>query len=158
MGEWHRAADADIRCLQAEYAFCADRARTEQCAGLFTPDGVLRIVGGAYDGLVHDGAPAIKDYLASVAGDLVEVGMTEIHRHHVAPAHIEFLGKDIARAESCFHAVRASGPDHWGVYRDRLVLVDGEWRFAERVIRIEGTNPGSWQHKVAQLHREGGQR
>ncbi|GGM64393.1 nuclear transport factor 2 family protein [Dactylosporangium sucinum] len=152
MSESH-TADGDIRRLHAGYVFFADRARIDDLVGLFTPDGVYRNVGGAYDGLVHSGAPAIRKYLASVVTDLGAVGVTGTHRHHVSPAYVEFSGAREARAESYFLALRASGPDHWGVYRDRLVRLGDHWRFAERVCRIEGTSADSWQHEVGELRR-----
>lgn len=150
------ADDAEIRRLHTSYVYLADRARAEEIAGLFAVRGSLRVVGGAYDGLVHNGASAISTYFASVVDDLVEVGVTGSHRHHVSPSYIEFMNEDSAWTESYFSAMRASGVDHWGVYRDRLMRVEGEWRFFERVVQIDGTSADSWQHRVGELRKERG--
>jgi len=141
-------AEAEIRRLQAEYVFCADRGRVTELVGLFARAGVYRNVGGAYDGLVHEGRGAIAAYLLSVVDDFAAVGVTDTHRHHVSPARLEFVGDGKARAESYYLAMRSFGPDHWGVYRDVLVNEDGAWRFAERKCVIEGTSDASWQHEV----------
>jgi len=39
--------------------------------------------------------------------------------------------------------VTERGPDHWGRYRDRLVVRDGRWLFAHRRARADGYAPGS---------------
>ena len=49
-----------------------------------------------------------------------------------------------ARAASYFFAITERGPDHWGRYRDRLVLRDGRWLFAERKVRVDGRAEGGW--------------
>jgi hypothetical protein len=57
-----------------------------------------------------------------------------------------------ARATSYFLVLTAVGLDHWGTYRDRLVRLEGRWRFAERAAHVEGSAPGSW----AEGRRPGG--
>jgi hypothetical protein len=153
MTEPRAGAEAEIRRLHAEYVFYADRGRAAELVGLFTADGVYRNVGGAYDGMVHQGRDAIAAYLLSVVDDFATAGVIDVHRHHVSPARAEFLDEGTARAESYFVAMRSFGPDHWGVYRDVLVDDGGRWRFAERKCVIEGTANASWQHEVGRRRR-----
>ena len=35
------------------------------------------------------------------------------------------------------------GPDHHGVYVDRLARVDGQWKIAEREVRLDWQSPDS---------------
>ena len=50
-----------------------------------------------------------------------------------------------ARVRSYFCVYTEAGADHWGSYRDDVVLdaADGGWRFARRTVRVTGTAPGS---------------
>jgi hypothetical protein len=59
-------------------------------------------------------------------------------RHHVTPVSVEFTAPTEARATSYFLTMGRTGPDHWGLYRDELVAVDGRWLFARRVVTVEG--------------------
>ncbi|HEX6657672.1 MAG TPA: hypothetical protein VF065_06300, partial [Ilumatobacter sp.] len=52
-------------------------------------------------------------------------------------------GPDEARGGAYFALVAADGLDHWGVYRDRFVKIDGRWHFAHRRVKVEGARPGS---------------
>ena len=56
---------------------------------------------------------------------------------------IELTAPDRARATSYFLAMSGAGPDHWGVYRDELARLGGEWLFARRVVTVEGAAQSS---------------
>src|SRR4029453_476001 len=64
-------------------------------------------------------------------------------RHRVTTFSIEGTGADAASGTAYFLVVTDGGPDHWGLYRDRYVRVDGAWRFAERRVRVEGVGADS---------------
>ena len=66
-------------------------------------------------------------------------------RHHTSSLRIDFDGVDDARATSYFLAITAAGPDHWGVYRDRLRRVNERWLLSRREAITEGAAAEGWQ-------------
>jgi hypothetical protein len=62
----------------------------------------------------------------------------------VSSLRVDFPSRTDAVATSYFLAITASGPDHWGRYRDRLRAVDDRWLFAHRQATVDGWAPGSW--------------
>jgi hypothetical protein len=140
MEDWELAARLGVQDTIGRYVRCADGGQSEALASLFAVDGVLTTD--------HDelrGRVAIVEYLDGVRTDLAAspAGGGRI-RHHVSSVRMVLEGRDEARATSYFLAMTASGLDHWGVYRDRLVRVDDRWLFAQRVVTVEGATPGSW--------------
>jgi hypothetical protein len=51
-------------------------------------------------------------------------------------------GSGEAIARSYFLVMGNSFPDHWGIYQDTLIKVNGEWMFKVREVTIEGADPG----------------
>jgi hypothetical protein len=140
MEPWEVAARLAIQATLADYVRYADQGRGDALADLFTEDGVLT---AATDEL--RGRAAIAAYLDANRVDLAARAEAPGRiRHHLALPSIELLGPAAAKARTYFLAVTGTGPDHWGVYRDRLVAVDGQWRFASRVATVEGQAPGGW--------------
>lgn len=133
-------ARAAIQHTFASYVRFADTGRSADLAALFTEDGVLRTDAGEATG--HAAITAfLEDAKRSLASDPRGAGRI---RHHVSSVYVAFPTPDEARASSYFLAVTAAGPDHWGLYRDRLARVGNEWRFTERAAAVEGHAPGSW--------------
>jgi hypothetical protein len=123
-----------IRDTLARYAHYADSGRFEDLAALFAPDGVLEID----EVETLRGRAAILEFLGRARERLRAGAARPYIRHHVSSVVIELEGEDRARAESYFLAITERGPDHWGRYRDRLVLDGGRWLFAHRRVRIDG--------------------
>jgi hypothetical protein len=133
------AAREEIRELVARYAQYADRGRFDDLVALFIADGVLCID----DREPLHGRAAIRAFLDATAAGLRGSGSPALIRHHVTTLTIDVTGADTATGAAYFLVVSGAGPDHWGLYRDRYVRLDGAWRFAERRVRVEGFAPGS---------------
>jgi hypothetical protein len=140
MEQWEIAARVAVQKTMTDYTRYVDTGRLTELADLFTEQ-------CHYD--MSDGAP-LTDRAAIVRqGQQVrEMFQTSPSfggrvRHHVTPVSVEFTSPTEAKATSYFMTLGRSGPDHWGVYRDILVAADGRWRFARRVVTVEGHAPGS---------------
>ena len=136
MEPWEPGAREAIRETLARYAHLVDRGRLDETAALFTEDAVLE----AGDEPAARGREAIRALFAG-AGTRLAAGCRTRIRHHVSSVTIAFDDAWTAAAESYFLAVTDRGPDHWGRYRDRLVLRDGRWLFAHRRVRVDGRAP-----------------
>jgi uncharacterized protein (TIGR02246 family) len=141
MDAWEVEARLGVEDTIARYARCADSGRSAELAALFTSDGSLVV-----DGDEQRGRESIAAYLdANTSSLAVSAAGGGRIRHHVSSLRIDFPTRDEARATSYFLAITAAGPDHWGVYRDRLVLDGDRWRFARREAIPEGSAPEGWQ-------------
>jgi ketosteroid isomerase-like protein len=136
MEPWEPIAREAIREALARYAHLVDRGRLDDAAALFTEDAVLE----AGDEAPARGREAIRALFAGAGTRLAANGRARI-RHHVSSVTIAFDDAWTATAESYFLALVERGPDHWGRYRDRLVLRDGRWLFAHRRVRVDGRAP-----------------
>jgi 3-phenylpropionate/cinnamic acid dioxygenase small subunit len=137
---WELGAREEIRELLASYAHGVDGGRFDDVAELFTPDGVLEVGAGRR----VSGRGSIRAFLGGVGAPRGRGRPLAYIRHHVSNVVIELAGRDAARARSYFFVVTDRGPDHWGRYRDELVIEGARWRFARRVARTDGTARGSW--------------
>jgi hypothetical protein len=142
---WELAARLEIADLGGRYANSVDRGDVDGFVALFAGDGVLEIPSGDR----FRGAGQIASYLAAAKQAFVAVGdaAARLH-HHTASAQIRFEDEARAVGRSYFLALGVAGPDHWGVYRDRFVLVEDRWLFGERIVRIGGNAPGGWMARV----------
>lgn len=129
-----------VRDTLARYAHAADSGRFEEMVRLFTDDGVLDVDGRE----PLRGRAAIESFLTATRDSLRETTVRPFIRHHVNSVLVEIAAPAEARAASYFFAITERGPDHWGRYRDRLLLRDGRWLFAERKVRVDGRAPGGW--------------
>lgn len=130
-----------VRDLVARYTQAGDRGRLEDLAQLFARDGVLDVGdhGGRWEGRTE-----IERRLAAVAQRVAAEGSTPTRvQHHVSGMAITIETDSTAAAESYFAVHTAIGLDHWGRYRDRFTLTDGAWRFAERIVKVDGQASGS---------------
>ncbi len=65
-------------------------------------------------------------------------------RHWNSSLYLEYEGKDAARGRAYFRAFNGEPGQmptlsDTGVYEDRIVRVDGRWRFAERRVLMDAT-------------------
>ena len=140
MEPWEVAARVAVQQTMADYTFCVDTGRLDELADLFTDE--CHYVMGT-------GAPLTNRAEILRRGEEVRAMFRDSPslggrvRHHVTPVSLDFTDRNRARAVSYFMTLGPMGPDHWGVYRDVLVEVDGRWRFARRVPTVEGHSPDS---------------
>jgi len=138
---WEVTAREQIRDTLARYAHCADSGRFEELVSLFTPDGVLEVDGHP----ARQGRDAILEFLGRTRTSLGATLERPYIRHHISSLVVDVEGPAIARAASYFLAITQQGPDHWGRYRDRLVVDDGRWLLAHRRVRPDGHSANSWR-------------
>jgi hypothetical protein len=141
------ADQADVDALVARmhitdtmlaYTRAGDSGRVDDFAATFAPDGVLEVKDRINRGHVQI-AQFVRD-----TGEIFRIDPEYLPaRHHVTSLWVELTGADEARGGAYFALVAANGLDHWGVYRDRFVRIDGRWYFAHRRVRVEGARAGS---------------
>ncbi|OHV41386.1 MULTISPECIES: nuclear transport factor 2 family protein [Pseudofrankia] len=86
------------------------------------------------------GAPAGNG--AAPAGSGPAAGRAFI-RHFVANLRFDSVTPERITTSAYFAVLTATGPDHWGRYRDILVPAEGRWLFAHRLVRTDAYTPGS---------------
>jgi ketosteroid isomerase-like protein len=138
MQTWELAAREHIRETIARYAHLVDRGRLDEVVALFAEDAVLE----AGEGPPARGRAAIRAVFTETGARLAAGGRPHI-RHHVSNVSIALGDPEVATAEAYFLALTERGPDHWGHYRDRLVVRDGRWVFTLRRVRVDGRSPAS---------------
>lgn len=125
----------EITALLAHYAHAVDDGRVDDVVGCFARDGVLAV--DEHAPIV--GHEALAQPFARLAHRLQkpEAGFL---RHNVSSIEITSLDEDAGTAtvRAYFIVMGERGLDHWGTYADELAVEDGAWRFARRVVRIEG--------------------
>lgn len=125
-----------VRDLVARYTQAGDRGRLPELAKLFARDGVLDV--GEHGGR-WEGRAEIEHQLTAVAERVAAEGSTPTRvQHHVSGTAIKIETDSTAAADSYFAVYTAIGLDHWGRYRDRFVVADGTWCFAERTVKVDG--------------------
>lgn len=132
-----------ISRLQTAYADIVDRRAWAELHGIFTPDITLDLDLVDRPGLHVEGPDAIGRFI----GEAIE--RFEFFEFVVLNSHIELWpgGDRTAAAARVFMAEirRPAGQverdDAYGLYRDRYVLVDDEWRIAARRYRSLGRFP-----------------
>lgn len=132
-----------IRHLLARYTWAGDRGRAAEVADCFLDDGVLDA--GEHGG-TWEGRAAIEAELRSVAARVAAAGgAAGPVNHHVSSVHIHLTDPSRAEVRSYFCVYTDRGADHWGTYRDEVVMdpADGTWRFARRAVQVTGAAPDS---------------
>lgn len=132
-----------IRDLLGRYTWAGDAGRVADVADCFTTDGVLDL--GDHGGVL-EGRDAIADELTAVVARAAEAAEAPSPvNHHVSSIAITMADPTSATVRSYFAVHTDQGLDHWGRYRDDVVMdpSDGHWRFARRTVRVTGFAPGS---------------
>jgi hypothetical protein len=111
--------------------------QASQKADLFAEDSTLILHGG----IEHTGRRMIEHFFEA-ADKSKKLGHP--YRHHLSSIKINKHGSDEATATSYFLVMGNSSPDHWGVYYDATINVNGEWLFKVRKVTIEGADPRGW--------------
>ena len=128
---------ADIMNLYALYNLCSDDGDAEGFAACFTDGGVMRI---ANLGMRIEGRAAFVAYKKKEAAGRGG----RYRRHWNGSIHIEQREDGTVRGRCyllAFNGVPGSLPElaDVGSYVDTLVRQDGAWRFAERVLTMDGS-------------------
>jgi hypothetical protein len=135
MEPWETEARLSIADLIGRYTRAGDTGRAAVFSELFADSGEFEINGGRR----ATGHEAIATLMEEVKQAFATAPAAFFPaRHHVTGLTIDFDDPDHATGRSYFLLIGGWGPDHWGVYRDRFVRVDGAWRFARRQAVMEG--------------------
>jgi hypothetical protein len=145
-------ATEEIRNLLSAYHYFGDGGMAAEYAELFALDGVLETSGSG----TFAGRSVIAEYIAArQAARASHDSRLSQTRHHLATVYVYDVQDNTARANSYFQVLTPYGRDHWGSYRDELVNIDGEWKFARRVVTIDGQSDVSWRAQVPPTSVEG---
>jgi hypothetical protein len=141
-------ARESIRDLIARYNSYGDTGRFEPLFELFAEHAVMEIgPAGGGERTVYDGRENIKKIFTGAmernAGQSGEPGPSFL-RHMTATHQIDLIDTDHATGRCYFAVLMDQGLDHWGRYVDKYVRIDGEWKFEDRRVTIDATNPDSW--------------
>jgi hypothetical protein len=125
---------SEIIDLVHRYSYCVDRRLYDELAELFTENCVVDYGPGV-------GPPVVgRTAFRSMFGIGKGFAATS---HHNANVLVTFEGDDRARLTTTLYAWhrRADGstPRIWGCYDDVVVRTPGGWRFAERRLRVAGS-------------------
>ena len=144
MTERESFAQIEIRDLLARYNIMGDRGRVQEMVTVFAPNAQLCVFDVTVTG--H----------AAIGGLLRSNPTSPRHtvtRHHLGTQLIEVEG-DSASARTYFVVYTNIGPDHHGVYIDRLARIDGRWLITDRDVRLDWQAPDS-VYAPMPVHRRG---
>jgi hypothetical protein len=141
MEVWEVVARESIRDLVARYNANGDAGRVPQVLELFAPDAVMEL-GDPGSSTLHTGLDEIaliftgtKDRWTAEATDR---GAPPYVRHCVSTHQIDLGDETHATGRCYFFVIMDHGLDHWGRYLDEYAVVDGQWRFTRRTVRLDG--------------------
>ena len=139
---------AAIEDLQARYMFALDFGDADAYVATFTEDGVLDIVGMKWEGREN-----IRQIFESMPSESPEEGeepapkedpgpYPATGRHNITNIVIKIDGDTAEGRAYWFHygntnPERSAQLDSYGHYEDKMVKVDGQWLFSERIIYNE---------------------
>lgn len=135
------AIDTQIRHLIARYVWALDTADLGVLRSLFTEDCLVQDTGGNR----HEGRVATMDYFAF----LTSLPAFRGRRHHIDNLVYLTCG-DECRLKAYWFVEKWESVqqrrviDFTGHSEDRIVRVDGEWRFAERMLYYWRDDDGPW--------------
>ncbi len=138
---WELVARESMRQLMTDYTAASDRFDLQALAACFTPVGVLEYTGGAEplrgrDAIVAGLTAAVRRP-AGRQNDHGPRPSPAFVRHHVSSVRFGAVEREHAEAQSYFAVYTDAGADHWGRYRDTLMLVDDRWLFAHRTVTVD---------------------
>ena len=144
MEVWELDAREQIRDLVAAYNALGDRGRFDAVMALFADDAVMDIG----DGRSYEGLDEIRTIFTGTRDSVLDGdgggGGPRFLQHHTTGLHITVDGRHEAAGHAYFTVMTDLGIDHWGRYQDAYRPLDGDWKFASRRVRIDGTTPGRW--------------
>ena len=129
-----------IRDTIANYNHAGDGGRYDAMVECFTPDGELRIVGGA----VHRGHDELRSFFSNVNGISDRLAQLTVLRHCVTNILINVTSPTTATSRAYFQVLTNVGLDHWGSYHDEFEAVDNRWLIATRSVRTDAYTPNSF--------------
>ena len=141
MEAWEVAAREAIRDLVARYNANGDAGRFPQVLELFAPDAVMVLP----EGVTRTGHEEILSMFTGTR-ERAQAGTGDgpvLIRHFTATHQVDLVDESTATGRCYFQVLTGAGLDHWGRYLDRYRVVGGQWRFAHRVVSIDGRAPGS---------------
>ena len=140
-------ARESIRDLVTRYNSYGDTGRFEPLWGLFADHIVMTISTTAGERTTYDGLERVKTVFTGAnarVGDRPESAGPKYIRHFTATHQIDLVDETHATGRCYFAVLMHSGLDHWGRYIDRYVRIDGNWKFEERQVFVDGTSGDSW--------------
>ena len=146
-----------IQNLFGEYVYALNTLDPKAYSALFTPDGVITLVGKTYNGTAE------IEKLIQGFRDNIDFSKIQADSHgrkfdvtrHINTSFVIHVAGDTATAESYFIEVRSNAATHeppsivnMGRYEDGLVKENGKWLFKKRdiiadVYRARPTTPAS---------------
>ena len=139
-------AREQIRDLVARYNMLGDTGRFDELLQLFAADAVLQT-----DDETATGTAELRSFFTGVAGPT-----PSYVRHNTSTLVIDLTSELTATTRAYFFVVTDDGLDHWGRYADDVAVVDGQWRFTRRRVRLDGMKPGGWAAAYRERRREHG--
>ncbi len=129
-----------INTLLNTYTINGDRGNVPALSEVFAEDGILensnwRAVGrkGIIKALSGDkGTPPPERAPGSRGGT-----RGRIMRHHLTSSLVEFTGPDTATARTYWINYTEHGPDHSGLYADKIKKINGRWQIIHRDVRLD---------------------
>ena len=129
-----------INTLLNTYTINGDRGRTDALSEVFAEDGVLETSRFRAEGR--------KGIIKALSGDTGTAppprepgsrGGTRgrIMRHHLTSSLVEFTGPETATARTYWINYTEHGPDHSGLYADKIRKIDGRWQIVHRDVRLD---------------------
>lgn len=136
------AARVAIGDLLHTYAFLVDTHKYEDVARLFTRDGKITDPNvGSFSG-----PEEIVRFFSEASKTPLPDGWPQprLMRHHLTSNRVRLRSDRTASCDAYFVAMTDTRADHWGRYRDAVTLTSAGWRFATRLLVVEGYAEQSW--------------
>lgn len=129
---------SDIEETVHRYAWCYDEGDIDGLVACFTPDAHLGVASPS--GGDHHGHAEIRAYMTTARARRDALGQQP--RHMLSGTIVSAVSPTEATSRCYMTLVLTTSDgaaviDHAGRYLDRLVLADGSWRFAERLICVD---------------------
>jgi hypothetical protein len=131
-------ARESIRELVIRYNSCGDGGRFDDVLDLFAPDATM-----VFRGIAHRGRDEIATVFTGTRDRLTDAPAPSSIRHFTATHQIDLVDEHHAHGRCYFAAFTSAGLDHWGRYIDEFRVVDRAWRFATRVVGVDGQSASS---------------
>jgi hypothetical protein len=132
-------AREEIRGLMAKYTVGGDRLDFKTLASVFAADGVME--SGLLNAIGPQEISEKLSQLMSSANVSSSARAMTFSRHNLTTSLVNFDDEASASGRSYFLVMSDVGIDHCGVYFDKFVKVDGEWKIKHRRIRIDYCAP-----------------